>query len=242
VPTSSRAVRLAAPAAAGSSAAAGLAASAHGAPPVADPPAPGLAALVRLAAPPPPGGLVVLAGPAGAGKTDLLGALARTGEQTLDLEALARHRGSAFGGLGQAPQPSRRTFARAVRAALDAADPRRALWVEDEGPFIGRVAVPRELVVRIGAAPVVEVHAPLEARVARLIATYGAAGAEALVAAVERSFTRVGPPAVAAATAAIRAGDLAAAARVLLPAYDAAYGHRAARLDRTVLGAVDAWP
>jgi tRNA 2-selenouridine synthase len=185
-------------------------------------------------------GLVVLAGPAGSGKTELLAALAAAGEQVLDLEALASHRGSAFGGLGLPPQPSHAAFVRAVRRVLAAADPDRVLWIEDEGPFIGGVGLPPELVPALAAAPVVELRAAFEARVARLVATYGGAGAGALTRAIDRSASRLGAAAAARARAHVAAGELAAAARALLPAYDAAYAHRAARHGRPVLGAVTA--
>src|SRR3954470_5151477 len=54
--------------------------------------------------------IAVLTGLSGAGKTELLAALAAAGEPVLDLEAMARHRGSAFGGIGRAPQPSHAEF------------------------------------------------------------------------------------------------------------------------------------
>lgn len=177
----------------------------------------------------------MLAGLAGAGKTATLHALAAAGEQVLDLESLARHRGSAFGGLGMERQPSHRTFVHTVRTALAAADPVRPLWVEDEGPFIGRVGLPPELVRRLAEAPVIELRPPLAERIARLVEEYGSTPPEALIAAVGRSAARLGPAVSAAACAAIRSGDLPGAVGVLLPAYDAAYAHRAARLHRRIL-------
>jgi len=177
----------------------------------------------------PPDGLVVLTGLAGVGKTELLGELTSAGEQVLDLERLASHRGSAFGAIGLGPQPSHAAFERAVRGELAAADPARRLWVEDEGPFIGRVGVPHELIARMETAPYIELHAPFEARVARLVRTYGTAPTAELEAAISRSVTRLGADTADAAVAYLRTGDLAAAVRVLLPAYDAAYHHRMRR-------------
>src|SRR4051812_12459115 len=80
-------------------------------------------------------GLVVLTGLAGAGKTEFLHELRDAGEQVLDLEGLAVHRGSAFGGIGLGAQPTHAAFERAVRRELAGTDPARRLWVEDEGPF-----------------------------------------------------------------------------------------------------------
>jgi tRNA 2-selenouridine synthase len=186
----------------------------------------------------PPDGLVVLAGLAGVGKTELLGELASAGEQVLDLERLASHRGSAFGAIGLGPQPSHAAFERAVRGELAAADPARRLWVEDEGPFIGRVGVPRELIARMETAPYIELCASFEARTARLVRTYGGAPTAELEAAIARSVDRLGPDAADAALAHLRSGELAAAVRVLLPAYDAAYEHRMRRRRGPRLGAL----
>ena len=191
---------------------------------------------VRLA---PAGGMVVLAGLAGAGKTELLHELAAAGEQVLDLERLAVHRGSAFGGVGLGPQPSHAAFVRTVRAELAAADPARRLWIEDEGPFIGRVGLPPELVARIESVPCVELRAPFETRVARLVATYGDASLPELEAAIARSLTRLGRETAAAATARLRDGGPVPAVRLLLPAYDAAYEHRMQRLGRHCLGVLE---
>src|SRR5439155_22654024 len=129
---------------------------------------------------------VVVSGLAGAGKTEFLAGLRRDGEQVLDLEALARHRGSAFGAIGLGPQPSHAAFARAVSDRVAAAHPRRVLWVEDEGPFIGSVGVPPWLAEEIARAPIVEVRATFAARVARLNATYGAAAPQELLHALAR--------------------------------------------------------
>ncbi|MGB3547800.1 MAG: rhodanese-like domain-containing protein, partial [Saprospiraceae bacterium] len=49
--------------------------------------------------------LRLLCGPTGSGKTAVLHALRAQGAAILDLEGMARHRGSSFGAIGQEPQP-----------------------------------------------------------------------------------------------------------------------------------------
>lgn len=66
-------------------------------------------ATIGEASTPAPSPVVVLGGCTGSGKTEVLHALRRKGEQVLDLEGLANHRGSAFGAVGQPPQPSNET-------------------------------------------------------------------------------------------------------------------------------------
>ena len=57
-----------------------------------------------------PWNLRVISGLTGAGKTRVLLLLKDVGEQVVDLEGLANHRGSAFGGIGQPNQPSTEQF------------------------------------------------------------------------------------------------------------------------------------
>jgi len=54
--------------------------------------------------------VVLLDGPTGSGKTEVLARLPAHGVQAVDLEALAAHRGSLFGGLPGRPQPSQKLF------------------------------------------------------------------------------------------------------------------------------------
>jgi tRNA 2-selenouridine synthase len=183
---------------------------------------------------------VVVGGLAGAGKTDLLHALERTGEQVLDLEALACHRGSAFGSIGLGLQPSHSEFARLVEERLAAADPAQPLWVEDEGAFIGSVGVPERLQRAMGAAPVVELRRPFAQRVERFAAIYGRAEPAELLAALGRMRRRLGGETADRATALVRSGDVQDAIALVLPYFDATYAHRMRAAGRTTIAVVSA--
>ena len=92
---------------------------------------------------------IVLTGLPGVGKTAMLERLAAAGEQVIDLEALAGHRGSSFGRVGlTSTEPTKREFDALVSRALAACDPARPVWLEDEGPHIGRLWLPDEIVER----------------------------------------------------------------------------------------------
>ncbi len=114
--------------------------------------------------------VVLLGGPTGVGKTDLLARLAIRGLQTLDLEALAAHRGSVFGEMGG--QPSQKLFESRLAAALDALDPLRPVVVEAESSRIGERFLPPALWGAMQAGRRIELSAPLEARVAALADAY----------------------------------------------------------------------
>jgi tRNA 2-selenouridine synthase len=116
----------------------------------------------------------VIAGRTGSGKTRLLQALAEQGAQVLDLEDLAKHRGSVLGGLPHEPQPTQKAFDTAVWHALQGFDAARPVFVESESRKIGTLAVPDALLARMRAeGRVVMVTMPDAARVQLLLEEYG---------------------------------------------------------------------
>ena len=109
---------------------------------------------------------LVLAGRTGVGKT----AVIETLPEAIDLEALAHHRGSAFGGHGGG-QPTPIAFENALAiAALKHRGPR--LMVEDESRTIGRLALPQSWHARMQQAPIVLLEASMAERVAHIRAEY----------------------------------------------------------------------
>ncbi len=117
---------------------------------------------------------VVIAGRTGSGKTRLLHALAEAGAQVLDLEALAKHRGSVLGGLPFEPQPSQKAFETQVWTLLSAFDASRPVYVESESRKIGQLQVPTALLDRMRSdGRVVMVTMPDLARVQLLLEDYG---------------------------------------------------------------------
>ncbi|ETX13245.1 tRNA 2-selenouridine synthase [Roseivivax halodurans JCM 10272] len=115
--------------------------------------------------------LVQLGGYTGTAKTDLLGHLARRGVQVLDLEGLARHRGSL---LGERPggQPAQKGFETALAQAVRALDPTRPVVVEAESSKIGKLNLPPSLWDAMKVAPWIEVTAPVAERAAYLAEAY----------------------------------------------------------------------
>jgi tRNA 2-selenouridine synthase len=110
----------------------------------------------------------VVCGLTGSGKSRLLAALAREGAQVLDLEGLARHRGSLLGDLPGDPQPGQKWFESQLHAALAALDPARAVYVESESKRIGTVQLPDPLLAAMRAAQCVRVDTPVSLRVTLL--------------------------------------------------------------------------
>ncbi len=181
--------------------------------------------------------LVLLDGPTGSGKTALLAAVAARGGQVLDLEALAVHRGSLFGAL-PGGQPSQKGFETRLHDALSRLDPARPVLVEAESSKIGTRVIPPSLWAAMGAAPVVEIAVPLEARVDFTLRTYAAIAADpsALDAALTRLPRHHAKATVSEWRALAASGDLEPLVRQLIEAhYDPAYHRTSAARARPVL-------
>lgn len=114
----------------------------------------------------------VVCGLTGSGKSHLIEALGRAGAQVLDLESLARHRGSLLGDLPGDPQPSQKAFETGLMVALQAFDPARPVFVESESRRIGRVQVPDSILARMRASPAIRIEMPLPLRVELLMRDY----------------------------------------------------------------------
>ncbi|MEU1973492.1 hypothetical protein ABZ477_17690 [Microbacterium sp. NPDC019599] len=182
----------------------------------------------------------VLTGLAGSGKTAMLERLAEVGEQVIDLERLAAHRGSSFGRIGiRTPMPSPAEFRTLVADALGACDPARPVWLEDEGPHIGPLRLPAEATAALAAAETVELHLPFDARVGRLVDTYGSAEPRELIDATQRIRRRLGNPRTDRAVSHFHAGRPDAAIRVLLEYFDDGYARRAAHDNRRAVSVDD---
>ena len=116
--------------------------------------------------------LVVLKGKTGTGKTALLQALSQMGLSVLDLEELAGHRGSAFGGFGDKPAYSQKDFDSRLLLRLKKLNGNQRILVEGESKRIGNIYLPDFLYRAMRAAPVIETSCPLEIRVTRILKEY----------------------------------------------------------------------
>ena len=120
--------------------------------------------------------LRVLCGATGTAKTRLLHALAAQGQQVLDLEGLAKHKGSLLGALPGIEQPSQTAFETAIASVLEKVDICRPIYIEGEGRRIGRLTVPAPVVARMRSSPCIEVQASVASRVEFLLRDYAYLG------------------------------------------------------------------
>jgi len=115
---------------------------------------------------------IVICGRTGSGKSAILRALAKRGEQVIDLEQLASHRGSVLGELPGVPQPTQKYFESLLYDALQKLDPARPVFVESESRKVGNVQVPTELITAIRGARCVVIEADPALRTTLLLDEY----------------------------------------------------------------------
>ncbi len=176
-----------------------------------------------------PARLIVVGGMTGSGKTEILHHLREMGEQVIDLEGLAHHKGSAFGALGQPDQPSTEHFENLLFDQWKKLDPQRPIWVEDESRSVGKVFIPEELFRQMSRAPLLDIHVGKEYRIDRLVRDYALFDPAELSAAIRRIEKRLGGLNTRICIEAIEAGDFRKATDILLEYYDKSYRHTMSR-------------
>ena len=106
----------------------------------------------------------LLSGPSGCGKTRVLQKLHELGQQVIDLEGLALHRGSLIGGIPNQPQPSQKFFDSQLLDQLRRVDLNRPVWIEGESKKIGNVELPVALIDNMRSSTIYYLTAPMQER------------------------------------------------------------------------------
>jgi tRNA 2-selenouridine synthase len=167
--------------------------------------------------------LIILQGSTGTGKTEILRRMQEMGEQVIDLEKAANHRGSAFGDIGFGEQPSSQQFQNDLHEALVRMDPDKRIWVESESLTIGKVYLPETLWEKMNRSILVELEIPRKKRIERLVTEYGNFDRNILIDKTLKIQKRFGGNNVKKVVGLIEAGELTLAADLLLQYYDKSY-------------------
>jgi len=202
----------------------------------------------------------VIAGRTGTAKTRLLERLEQHGAQILDLEALARHRGSVLGqwpastGVSStqasaqtlADQPSQKRFESMLWAVIRRFDPGLPVFVESESRKIGQCQVPETMIMNIRASSLIQVEADVATRTRFLVEDYRhlCQHDSPLINQLQRLTALHGHERVAAWTTQARAGQWNALVESLLelhydPAYDRSIRRNFPQLDKAQRIALD---
>lgn len=167
--------------------------------------------------------LIVVEGYTGSGKTDILRSLKTHGEQIIDLEKSANHKGSVFGGIGQEMQPTTQQFQNNLFHEILKFDLSKRVWIEGESQTVGRVFLPDPLWERMNTAQNIEILIPRSERISRLVAEYGSLPEELMENAITSIVKRLGDLRMQDILRCYREKDFESVADKLLEYYDQTY-------------------
>lgn len=183
--------------------------------------------------------LLILGGYTGSGKTHVLEKLADLGEQVIDLEGIANHKGSAFGAIGQDEQPINEHFTNLLYWEWRKMDFTKAIWLEDESIHIGKVYIPEKLFARMRDAQLYFLNIPKEIRGRLLVDEYVIIDRSLLVDAVNKISTRLGGLRTTEALEALEKNDYYETALITLDYYDKFYLKGLNRRDKNRVVIID---
>ena len=165
----------------------------------------------------------LIGGKTGTGKTKLLKLLDENNYQIIDLEGLACHRGSTFGGLGMKAQPSNEQFENNIAEKLKGFKKSNKIFVEAESANIGRCKIPHEFFSQMKSAERIEIKKSESNRLDELIKTYSIYEEKDLIEAVLRIKKRLGPQRTKIAIESIKNEDWRSVCKSVLEYYDKCY-------------------
>ena len=169
--------------------------------------------------------IILIAGKTGSGKTKMLNELSKLKQQIIDLEQLASHRGSTFGGLGMANQPSNEQFENKIAEQLKNYNNKKPIFIEAESANIGKCKIPHSLFNQMKESPRLEIIRTEEERINELVETYSIYSQTQLKEAVLRIKKRLGPQRTSLAINAIEKKEWSKVCKAVLEYYDKCYDH-----------------
>jgi tRNA 2-selenouridine synthase len=165
----------------------------------------------------------IIGGLTGCGKTEILQVLRERGQQVLDLEDLAKHRGSSFGLIDKIVQPSNEQFENEIALQWAKFDKQRPVWIEDESRMIGKCKIPDPLFIQMHKAPLYVIRSSKEARIQRLLQDYGKTSIPNLILATKRIEKKLGSERTRQVISHLQEKNFEKAIEILLYYYDISY-------------------
>ena len=178
--------------------------------------------------------IILIGGKTGTGKTRILKLLSGYGNDIIDLESLANHRGSSFGGLGMKSQPSNEQFENLIAEELNYSINKEIIYMEAESANIGKCRIPIELYKQMKEAPRIEILNSRRNRYKELIKTYSIYDGNNLKEAVERISKRLGPQRTKKAKESITSKNWEGVCEAVLDYYDKCYDHELNSIERKI--------
>ncbi|HIA67994.1 TPA: hypothetical protein EYN98_18485 [Candidatus Poribacteria bacterium] len=145
------------------------------------------------------------------------------GEQIIDIEGLANHKGSVFGHLGEEEQPTNQQFENELAMEWIKTKSDKPVWIEDESRIIGRITVPNNFFMQMKTAPVFFLDLPRHLRIQRLVKEYTIFPQESLKGSILRIQRKLGGLNVKLALESIDQKNCDNAVEIMLKYYDKTY-------------------
>jgi tRNA 2-selenouridine synthase len=166
----------------------------------------------------------VLGGYTGSGKTEVLKALKEKGNTVIDIEHMAKHKGSAFGDIGMPKQPTQEMFENVLALELRSISIHDSpIWLEDESQRIGFVNIPIDLWKTMRKSPVYFLNIPFEERLKHIVQEYGSLEKQRMIDAIGRIRERLGGLNAKLAIQLLQEENSIESFRILLKYYDKYY-------------------
>ena len=178
---------------------------------------------------------IMVGGMTGSGKTDLLPYLQQLHQQVIDLEGLAQHKGSAFGAIGMAEQPSTEHFENLLGMELSTLDMQRPVWLEDEDITIGKVVLPKPFYAQMQQSTTIVLDIPKPLRIQKLATEYCQTDKTKLESAILRIRKRLGGLDTKQALDAIATGDMEQMVDIALTYYDKCYSYELGKKKQAII-------
>ncbi len=168
--------------------------------------------------------LKIIGGCTGAGKTEILQIMESKGAQVIDLERLVCHKGSAFGAIGEAPQPTTEQFENDLFFHFHSFNPTLPVWLENESRSIGKVHLPEGIWQHMRKSKLYTIEVDEAIRLERVLRYYATdTDIQHLKSSFERIRKRIGGADLRQAIEALDQQDLRKAASIALHYYDKTY-------------------
>ncbi|MES1214793.1 MAG: tRNA 2-selenouridine(34) synthase MnmH [Bacteroidota bacterium] len=171
----------------------------------------------------------ILGGYTGSGKTEILKTLKEKGDAVVDLEDIAKHKGSAFGSIGMPPQPGQEMFENLLAQNLRSKTiknydtPYPPVWLEDESQRIGLVNIPNDIWNNMRQSPLYFLDIPFEERLNHVVREYGPLDQQKIIDAIGRIREKLGGLNAKNAIQLLEEGNTVESFRILLKYYDKFY-------------------
>ncbi len=169
--------------------------------------------------------LILLGGNTGSGKTEVLKKLALLNFQTVDLEKLAHHKGSAFGSINEQKQNPQQVFENNLMHTFSKFNQELPFILEDESQSIGYNKIPHELWLQMKKATIIKLKIPFEARIEKLVKDYSTTNTKALKSCIIKISQQLGTLNTKLCLQYLDEGNLSDVARLSLLYYDKAYSY-----------------